>query len=423
MPMRGKFILVGISHKTAHVDVRERFSVSKSSLPNTLLDIKNIDGVAECVLLSTCNRTELYVFAETAPEDVAERLKMFFLEMSGLGEDQLEHFYVKIGMDVMNHLFQVSCGLDSLIFGEPQIFGQIKEAFTYASDAGCTDSMFNRLFHYAFQVGKDIRNRTGVQKGIVSLSSAAVLLGEKVHGKLNGKKALLIGTGKVGKTCARQLINAGIEHIYITNRTPEHAHDIVDELSGELIPYETMRDMLDKVDVVVTSVSSPEPILTKEQLFIARKGHDEAIVIIDLGVPRNVDADAACIDGVHLFNIDDMENVTQENQKNRLKDRQKAEYIIDEKVQEYTSWLDVRDVAPIINVLYEKCENIRKSELERISNKVDDETFETINILSRRIVRKILHHPTMKMRTSETGKNRDRLLDSINELFITETQN
>lgn len=417
-----KLLLIGISYKTASVDKREKFSFSKETVSKALKDIKRIHGVNECVVLSTCNRTELYIYAERSAKEVSKSIFDYILTATGMGKDFLRFFYTHNGVDAINHLFRTTCGLDSIIIGEPQIFGQVKNAYACACDSLCTGPVLNRLFHTAFQVGKQVRSSTSINKGIVSISSAAVMLGEKVYASLRGCNAMLIGTGKIGKMCAKQMADSGIDDLYITNRTNEHAVDLAEELSGISIPYENMQETFDKVDIIITSVTSSEPIITKKSLLERfRNRNSNPLVLIDLGVPRNIDPETAQIKNVHLFNIDNLEDVTIGNLKKRENEVMKVQKIIHKKVDEFCSWLAVREVAPVISSLHEKCESIRQKELKKINNQVCTDTFDLIDLVTRRIVRKILHNPTIAVRATESGEERERLLESINELFITDT--
>ena len=418
------FHLIGISYKTAPVEIREKFSFGKEAVAQALPNIRQINGISECVLLSTCNRTELYFVTDEPTNVVCERLNNYILEVSGMDINFLHYFYYRQGIEVIEHLFNVTCGLDSMVLGENQIFRQTKHAYSVSSDLSCTSALFNRLFHQAFRVGKQVRSSTSISEGIVSVSSAAVMLGKKVLGDLRHHNALLIGAGKIGKMCAKQLIDAGIENLYITNRTTQHAVEVAEELSGQIIPFESMREMFDNVDIVITSVTSSEPLITKEHVEKYRhRNNDKPFAIIDLGVPRNVDGNVSSLENIYLFNIDNLQDVTNENHSKRKREGPKAREIIRKKVDEYCAWLRERDVFPVIHSLYEKCENIRLVEINRISNKFDDEILEAIDIVTRRIVRKILHNPTITVRSSESAHDRTRLLESIHELFINEQAN
>jgi len=413
------FLLIGISHKTAPVEIRERFSFSRENITTVLTDINKKNGIIECVVISTCNRTEIYVVTNIPPDEVRERIERYILGTSGMGKDFLKHFYFYTGNKVIEHLFNVTSGLDSMIIGETQIFGQVKNSYALACDNGCTGPLFNRLFHQAFEVGKQIRNYTSIGEGAVSVSSAAVLLARKIFGCLNQKKVLLVGAGKIGKLCAKQLIDSGVEELSITNRTIEHTVALAEELSGRIIPFEEMAEMFDKVDIIITSATSSSPLITKNLMIKhIEQRNGEPLSLIDLGVPRNIDPEVAHIGNIHLFNIDDLEDVTLETRNKRKNEAEKAKEIINKKVNEYCNWLKEREVIPAIHNLREKCENIRLDELRKINNKVSADTFETVDLVSRRIVRKILHNPTITVRASESGEVRNRLIESINELFI-----
>jgi len=411
--------LIGISHKTAPVEIREKFTFSRESVPAVLESIRRTDGVRECVLVSTCNRTEIYYTFMGAPRASGDAVDRMVLDAAGCDTACLDRFYFLRGRKAVEHLFSVACGFDSLVIGETQIFGQLKAFYALACDSGCTGTVFNRLFHLSFRAGKQIRSTTSVGEGVVSVSSAAVMLARKVSGGLNGKNVLLIGAGKIGKLCAQQLTGAGIGELLITNRTIERAEALAGDLPGTVVPFEKIPETIGAVDIVVTSVTSPTPLITKTLLAKHLEGRGaKPIIFIDMGVPRNVAPEAADLENVHVFNIDDLEEITRENRDRRLREKDKAGAIIDDMVDEFGEWLKEQEVIPAINSLRAKCENIRIEELGRISNKVSAETYEVIEIVTRRIVRKILHNPIITMRTSECGESRRRLIESIHELFI-----
>jgi len=413
------FIVTGISHKTAPIEIREHFTISDEILPAVLGRIRSIEGIEECVVLSTCNRTELYARISCPIEEVRDRISRFILKSSGEKRNFLDYFYTKVGTDAFEHLFLVTCGLDSMILGETQIFGQVKNAYAVACDAKCTGPATNRLFHHAFQVGKTIRNTTSIGEGTVSVSSAAVKLARELFGSLSRRSILLIGSGEIGKLCAKHLYDSGIEHLYITNRTPERASALAQELSGVVVPFSAFEDMFDSVDIIIASVTSTSPIITTDSFegHIGRRGGNP-LFLIDLGVPRNIEAAAAGLESVHLYNIDDLEDVTFDNQDRRKTEAEKARCIIEKEVREYCSWLREREVIPAIQNLHDKIESIRRRELDRIKNTVSSKTYETVELVTRRIIRKILHNPTVTIRASQSGENRERLLTSIRELFF-----
>ncbi|MFC1541222.1 glutamyl-tRNA reductase [Candidatus Latescibacterota bacterium] len=415
------FLLIGISYRTAPVDIREHFSFTADRIPGLLDEISEIEGVSECVAVSTCNRTEIYMLTDKPHTEVERNVGRYICDVSGKDDDFLDHFYTYRGREVVEQLFQVTSGLDSMIIGETQILGQVKSSFALACDNGKTGPVFNRLFHLAFQVRKQIRNETSIGKGVVSVSSAAVLLAKDVFGCLKRKKVLLVGTGKIGTLCAKQLIDSGVSELYIANRTYEHAAELAEELSGAVIPFEDMHNMFNKVDIIITSVTSSAQIVTKKIMNKYRNPKTGApVTLIDMGVPRNIDPGVTELENIHLFNIDDLENVTLKNRDKRKNEAVKAKAIIVRKAEEFYSWLKEREIVPAINKLRKKCEHIRVEELKKINHTVTEETFNTIDLVTRRIVRKILHNPTITVRSSESDEDRRRLIETINELFINE---
>lgn len=416
---KDNLLLIGISHKTAPVEIREKFSFTGDTLISILSDIKGMSGISECVALSTCNRTEIYTVVSDSAREARRKIEQYILNVSGIDKSFLSYFYCLNGTDVIEHLFQVICGFDSMIFGETQIFGQVKSAFSLACDNNCTGPIINRMFHQAFQVSKQVRtNCTFGSEGAISASSAAVALARKTYGSLHNRTVLLVGAGKIGRMCARLLIDSGIKKLYLANRTAERADALVEELSGEAIPFEKMDEMFGKVDIVITSASSSNPIITRSRLKECIGHRDGAILtLIDLGVPRNIDPEVASIRNIILYNIDNLKDVTRENYNGVNSEAEKAREIIKLKADEYDTWLREREILPEILTLREKCENIRTEELGKIKNKVSAEIYDAVDLVTRRIVRKILHNPTVTLRASESGETRKRLVESLNELF------
>ncbi len=420
---KNNFLLIGISHKTASIENREKFSFTCESIPDFLQDLKKKCGINSSVILSTCNRTEIYAYVEKPHDEVRQNVDTCILEKTGEKKPYLKYFYVLEGMDVIRHLFEVASGLDSMIIGEPEIFGQVKNAYAVALEHNFTNAAINRLFHHAFQVGKHIRHNTAIGEGAVSLSSSAVMLAQKLFGSLGNRSALLIGTGKIGKLCAKQLRDAGIESLYISNRTKKHALSLAKELSGNIVPFEYMDEKIETVDIIISSIITPEPLITKESMeshMATRKG--KPLYLIDLGVPRNIDPRTAQIENIHLFNIDSLESITSDNLDKRKKEADKAQDIINKEVDEYITWMKEREVIPAIQDLHGRCEDIRIAELEKLKNRVSPETFQAIDRVTQRIVRKILHKPTITVRCSESEDTRSRLISSLNELFIDDSE-
>ncbi len=411
------FFVIGLSHKTAPVEIRERFSFDTSSSGELIREIRAIEGVYGCVLISTCNRTELHAALDPeaggAHDAIASRL------FGSAGDGIEEHVYRLEGKKAAEHLFRVAGGLESMILGEPQILGQVKDAYSLACDARATCGALNRLFHHAFRTAKLIRNLTSIGEGTVSVSTAAVDLARNVLGGLDGRTVLLAGAGKIGELCARRLAEAGIARLLIANRTPSRAEELVSRLGGEAVPFEKIHELFATADIVITSVASRDPVILKETAapYLALRGGDP-LILIDLGVPRNVERSVAACGRIHLYDIDDLDDVTLGNRERRMLEADKAEALVADEIDSFFRRLGEHEVAPIIRGLHERFETIRRREIDRVRNRLDPETLDSLDLVTRRIVRKILHQPAVAMRLSVRGDTRDRMMEAVQELFI-----
>ncbi len=413
------FFCVGISHKTAPVEIRERVSFDNGQTGEILTRIRGIEGVSECVVLSTCNRTEIYGVSVGESGAAVVRVGEWLLDASGAEDTVREHLYFLEGLAAIRHLFRVASGLDSMIPGEPQILGQVKAAYASACDYRTTGPAVNRLFHHAFKAGKSVRSNTSIGEGAVSASYASVELAKRVFGNLAGRTAVLIGAGKIGEICARRLADSGVKKLFIVNRTFERALDLADRLFGEAIPFERLYEICADADIVIASATTREPIIRKDAILpLLTRRSDSPIFLFDLGVPRNIEPFPAECGSVHLYDIDDLEEVILDNRDRRDVEAERAGELIDRMVAEFLSRLAVHEVAPVIRDLHDRCEIVRLSELERVRNRVDEETLELLDLVTRRIVRKLLHNPTVAVRSSESGATRERLLRSVRELFL-----
>jgi glutamyl-tRNA reductase len=361
----------------------------------------------------------IYAMISGTPESTGERIGMFLCETSGAGPELRDYFYSYRGAAAIRHLFRVACGLDSMILGEPQILGQVKSAYSLACDCQTTGPSINRLFHHAFRVGKLIRSNTSIGSGTVSASYAAVELARQIFGDLTGKSALLAGAGKTGELCVRRLMDSGVRKILIANRTPERAAGLAARLTGETAPFDRIPDLSVSVDIIITSVASREPIIRSDAIRPFLEMRDGSpLLFIDLGVPRNIETSVAELDGVRLCDIDDLENVILDNRDRRRLEAEKAEELIRSEVEDFYLRLSERAVAPVIRELHDRCEKVRLGEIERVRGRADDQTLALLDLVTRRIVRKILHNPTVAVRSSESGAIRERLLQSVQELFM-----
>ncbi|MBN1294393.1 MAG: glutamyl-tRNA reductase [Candidatus Latescibacteria bacterium] len=409
------FYLTGISHKTAEVEVREKVSFSSDIIGDVLKGIHAIEGVNECVVLSTCNRTEIYTVSSKPEKDIHKQIVDFILNFTGQNETLVNHFYYLRGANVFEHLFKVASGLDSMILGEPQIFGQVKNAYSTACDFKCTGPATNRLFHHAFKVGKIIRHKTSVGEGAVSVSYAAVELARKTFVSLEGLSVLLIGAGKIGELCAIRLVKSGINNLYISNRTDFKAVDLADRLSVKTIPFEDLTSSLSGIDIVISSVAACKPILKTSEII---QRSPKPLFVIDLGVPRNIEPDITADSHILLYNIDDLEDVIYGNRDKRKNEARTAEKIILEEVDNFRTWLLEREVIPVIQNLRKEWEKIRLQELDKAKNTISPEAFDTLDMVSRRMIRKILHNPIINVRAAASDNSCEHLLEVIDEVFL-----
>ena len=411
--------MTGVSHASAPVEVREKVSFDHNACVVVLARLFASPDIEGCVALSTCNRTEIYGIASNTPDDAIRTVHEVLADISQLDEGDLAHLRTLTGVEVITHLFRVSSGLESMVLGEPQILGQVKSAYSTASDAGATGTTLNRLFHQAFRIAKHVRSVTAIGEGAVSVSIAAVELARSSLGALEGRSVVLVGAGKIGELCILRLADAGVARMVIVNRTIEKAEELSRKVCGEAAGFDDLSSLIAGADILITSVAATEPVITTEDITQAH-GTDELkkLVVIDLGVPRNVESEATSVPGVTLYNIDDIEGVRLGNMDKRRQEAARADDIIRAEAESYRAWFSEREVVPVIRSLRNRCETIRMDELEKIRNRIPPETMEMLDTVTRRVVRKILHNPTIAMRATDDGDIRNRLIESVQDLFI-----
>ncbi|MBA3271804.1 MAG: glutamyl-tRNA reductase [Acidobacteria bacterium] len=397
-------LLVGASHRTAPVELRERLDFCSRGLDLAVRALAERQSAAEAVVVSTCNRAELYVACED-PTSAASDLLGFFSDFHQLPTAHIEpHLYSHLDQDAARHLFRVSSGLDSLVVGEPQILGQIKDAYGVATTAQSAGPLLNKLFHWAFGVGKRVRSETALSEGAVSVSFAAVSLAKKIFGNLSGRRVLVVGAGDMGKLTAVHLRAQGVATIVITSRTLAHAQDLANEVGGTVAPWDSLQEALLEADIVITCTGATTPILSKAEVKAAMPAsRTRALFLIDIAVPRDVDPRAADIEQVFLYNIDDLQAIVRENLQKRGAEIGRAEQIIEEEVQKFASWHRSRDAVPTIVALRQHFEAVRKAELERLEPKMaslSPEARARVDEITRLLVEKLLLRPTEQLKKS-----------------------
>src|SRR5437870_6523218 len=409
--------LVGLSHKTAPVEVRERLAFPGDGVRDALTSLTGRHQVNEAMILSTCNRVE--VVAQSTDDDT---IREFLCDFHQIPHDSVsKHLYSFRNTDAIRHIFRVTASLDSMIIGEPQILGQVKEAYRIASDAGTVGMHLNALMNRAFAVAKKIRTETGISQSAVSVSYAAVELARKIFGDLSGKTVMIIGASKMGELAAKHLKRAGVSSVLVTNRTFERAVELAKVFEGAAVPFEHFTDHMVGADIVITSTGAPHFIIGKnlaEQVIHRRK--NKPVFFIDIAVPRDVDPAVNEIDNAFVYDIDDLQQVVDANLKERLKEAMRAEEIVDQEVQAFCLKLQSREVAPTIVELREGLEKLRRDEIERNRRHLKDlspEQQAAVDQITKSIVNKILHPPIEHLKQMANDPQGPDLTDLIRKLF------
>ena len=406
-------LIVGLSHKTAPVEVREKISFAGEGLTEGLTNLINCPHVSEGLIVSTCNRVEIYScvmkkYLDGAHEEIAAFLSGFH----GVPRDQLDpHLYSMSGEDAVRHVFRVSSSL----------LGQVKDAYNCATHARATGNILNRLLHKAFSVAKRVRTETRIATSAVSISFAAVELARKIFGDLAGKTIMLIGAGEMAELAARHLLANGVEHIVVANRTFEKAEALAEEFRGSAIPLEEMENNLDRADIVISSTGAPTTIINKKMVqgVIKRRKH-RSMFFIDIAVPRDIEPAVNQVENVYAYDIDDLEEVVKANIKTRGKEAARAEEIVSQEVQQFHEWMLSRDVFPTIVTLREWAEDVRRGEIEKTMKKMEglsEADRKRIEAMTEAILNKLLHKPIVRMKQASHSPDGSKLLEAAREIF------
>jgi glutamyl-tRNA reductase len=416
-----QLLLVGVSHRTAPVELRERLDFSTHGVDRALSALARLPEHHEATIVSTCNRVELYVSCGDS-EAARVAVQQFLSDFHGIPAEQLApHLYAKTGHEAVIHLFRVASGLDSLVMGEPQVLGQVKDAFGLASKMGCTGPLLNKLFHTAFVTGKRVRAETALSEGAVSVSYAAVSLARKIFGNLKGRTVLVVGAGEMGKLTALHMQSQGIGRLMITSRTAAHAATLAESIGGIATPWESLSTALADADIMITATGASTPIISRGQVAQTMKARRRRpLFIIDIAVPRDVDAEAGELEEVFLYNIDDLQAVVQENISKRGSEASDAEKIVVQEAGRFIAWLNSRGAVPTVVALRHRFESIRQSELRRLEPKLASlppEARARVDEVTRLIVEKLLIHPTEQLKAISDADTVAAYSDALNRLF------
>ncbi len=418
--MVAELVVVGLSHRSAPLAVRERVAFAEDEHERALAELMELPAVGESLLLSTCNRVEIVVAADDARRAVGD-VVAFLGRRGGTGLEP--HLYDRVGPAAVKHVFRVAASLDSLVVGEPQILGQLKDAYQMAVRAGSVGPLVGRCLERAFGVAKRVRTETEIARGAANVSSVAVELAKRVFGKLDGKTVLVVGAGKMSDLAARHLRDDGVEQIRVANRTPERARELAERIGGVAVPWEALDDELVLADVVITSTGSRQPILTRARLKpVTRARRYRSLFIVDIAVPRDVEPEVGKLEGVYLFDIDDLEEVVVQNRKGRDAEAQSAERIVEAETAQFLSWLRAQGVVPTIKDLRERFMGVAVAEAERtlasLGGRIDAAGQAMVRQMAEAIVAKLLHTPLMALKTDEEV---DLLVAATRRLFALES--
>jgi len=409
--------IVGVSHKTAPVEIRERLAFPSDKMRGALEALMTRAKAGEAMILSTCNRVE--IVAEGPSEEL---VREFLYEYHRIQADALsDHVYCLQNAEAIRHVFRVTSSLDSMMIGEPQILGQVKEAFRIANDAGTIGTNLSALMNKAFAVAKRVRSETGISQSAVSISYAAVELARQIFRDLTGKTVMIIGASKMGELAAKHLKRNGVSSVLVTNRTFEKAVEVAKVFEGAAIPFEHFTDHLDRADIVITSTGAPHFVITKpmaERMIKVRK--NKPVFLIDIAVPRDIDPAVNEIDNVFVYDIDDLQQVIDENLKERMKEAHRAEEIVEGEVRAFCTKMQTRSVVPTIVEMRDSLDKMRREEIERYRAKLKGFTPEQmalIDQLTESMVNKILHHPTMQLKGMADDPRGPEFAETVRKLF------
>jgi glutamyl-tRNA reductase len=417
------FVVIGLSHKTAPLELREKLAAEGEKGVRLLKAVLEAQGVTEGMMLSTCNRVEAYLVAGSAA-DAAAGVKAALGRESSVGAAELEKsLYVKNSNDAVAHVFRVAASLDSMMVGETQISGQVKEAFARAVEADSVGPGLSKLIHRALHVSKRVRTETGIGRQPVSVSYAAVLLAEKIFGDLSGTKVVLIGAGEMGALAARHLKERRVGEIRIANRTAEKAEALARELGATHVPYGGFAGRLDEVDIVIASTSAEGYVLSEKDVREAmRRRKNRPMFFIDISVPRKIDPAVHQLENVYLYDVDHLQGLVDANRKEREKEAKRAEAIIAEETQGFLAYIQQMDLSPTIQQLSKKFESIREGEIQKHLSKLPASEREAVEACTKAIVNKILHDPILLMKTEEVKEGAPKYSEILKKLFRLEPE-
>ena len=417
----GQIVIVGLNHRTAPVEVRERLAFPADTIGHALRGLVAPRWIAEGVILSTCNRVEVCVLAQEGYRGT-ESVKEFLSSFHGMPlRDLSDYLYHQEGEEAVRHLFRVASSLDSMVLGEPQILGQVKDAYGYACEFKTIGPVLDKFFTKAFSVAKRVRTETRVANSAVSVSYAAVELAKKILGNLSDKTVMLIGAGEMCELAARHLLSAGAKGILVTNRTFERAVRLAEEFDGTPVRFDELTAHLKRADIVLSSTGAPHFILKREDVEeVIRIRRNRPMFFIDMAVPRDIDPDANQVDNVYVYDIDDLNNVIETNLEERQREALRAEEIVAAEVDSFRRWLEAQQVTPTIVSLRRKFDEIKAAEVAKAFSTLGDadpKTRKVVESMASAILNKMLHSPIARLKRESEGRRPSEVVAVVREIF------
>jgi glutamyl-tRNA reductase len=414
-------VVIGLNHRSTPLDLLERMTISDAALPKALHDLISHDDVSEAIVLSTCNRTEVYIVAERfhrAYEDVRD----FLAEVGFLApEDFSDHLYTHYDVDAVAHLFSVAAGIDSAVLGESEVLGQVKVAWHRAREESAAGAGLNLLFRHALEVGKRARTETGIARNITSVSQAAVALAAERLGGLAGRRVLVLGAGDMGEAMSLGLAKAGVADIAVANRTWERAVEVAGRINGRAVRLADVPAAMAEVDVLLSSTGAATPLFEIDDLREIVAGRaGQPLLIVDIAVPRDIDPSVGSLEGVTLLDMDDLRAFAEAGTHARKREVAAVQAIVDDELERYLGVTSAREVAPTIVALRERAEQVRRAELERFRSRLeslDEVQIEAVEGLTRGIISKLLHEPSIALKDAAGSPRGDRLVATLRDLF------
>jgi glutamyl-tRNA reductase len=413
-------VVIGVNHRTGPLSLLERVAVSVDSLPKSIASLTSRVNIREVVVLSTCNRTEVYAVAERFHGAYAD-IRDFFCELGGLAPDELHpHLYSQHDEAAVAHLFEVAAGLDSAVLGESEILGQVRGAWELAKIEGGAKATLNLLFRHAIETGKRARTETAIGRSTASVSHAAVEMAEEHLGTLKGRRVLVVGAGEMGEGVAIALKSAGAKDITVTNRTEARAHQLAERVGGRVVPFGKLPSAISKADVLLTSTGAGSVLIDHDTVAIARDEVDTPLLIVDIAVPRDVDSAVAKLPGVTLLNLDDLRDWAAKGIEKRSAEAESVRVIVGEEVERFTIDVTARQAAPLVAMLRQHGEEIRAAELERFAARLaslDDNQRAVVEAVTKGIIAKLLHSPSVRLKDDVGTPSGERNAAAVRDLF------